>query len=113
MSASAQVSAGEIREFRERGILKINMAELIGAEAFAGLVAALTDAEDKANAAAAGADAGNCQPEMLQRLFYLAPQYAEIDKVVRSRVLGEMAARLAGVDHVRSWIDETFFKPPG
>ncbi len=113
MSQAAQVSSSEIREFREQGILKINFAELIGAEAFDGLVSALGDAEAKANAAAAGQDAGNCQPEMFQRLFYLAPHYAEIDAVVRAPVLGEMAAKLAGVDHVRSWIDETFFKPPG
>ena len=47
MSGSAQVSTSDIRAFREQGILKIDFAELIGAEAFAGLVTALSDAEDK------------------------------------------------------------------
>ena len=27
--------------------------------------------------------------------------------------IGELAAHLAGVEHVRRWSDETFFKPPG
>jgi len=113
MSGAGLPTPGDIKTFRDQGILKLNFSELIGPAAFRGLVKALNDAESKAVAGGAGASQGNMQPEVFLRLFYLAAQYPEIDAVVRAPQVGQLAARLAGVKHVRSWIDETFFKPPG
>ena len=48
--------------------------------------------------------------------FRVGPQfdrYPEVAAAARAPRVGELAAYLAGVDHVRRWSDETFFKPPG
>ena len=47
------------------------------------------------------------------RLVPLFDHYPEVEAAVRVRPYRELAAHLAGVEHVRRWSDETFFKPPG
>src|SRR5215472_10363445 len=96
-----EISIADIRTFRREGIFKFDLAEMLGATAFNGLRKAFFDAEPRA-----------ILPENsngpLQRLEGLRFEYEEIDAVVRAPQLGELAARLAGVEHVRVWVDGPF-----
>ncbi len=104
--AGKRIDDSEIKQYRREGFLKFDLVEMLGAGAFAGLCAAFADAEPRA-----------LRPENsngpLQRLEGLRFEYEEVDAVVRAPQLGELAARLAGVEHVRVWVDGPFIKPPG
>ena len=102
------------REFRQRGVLKINYVALVGTKAFEALAKALTDAEEKSTSTPGSAAAeeqlfGEC-------LLSSRPLVRSLPGGRSRRAaprIGELAAHLAGVEHVRRWSDETFFKPPG
>ena len=102
------------REFRQRGVLKINYVALVGTKAFEGLAKALTDAEERSTSTPGSAAAeDNYSANVFFRLGPLFDHYPEVEAAVRAPRIGELAAHLAGVEHVRRWSDETFFKPPG
>jgi Phytanoyl-CoA dioxygenase (PhyH) len=132
--APSLLSQSEIKSFRDRGMLKLDFAELIGADAFEKLANALRDAEAKARAAEADGrpppmapqphngltavklkfieDVPDGYTQPMGRMCYLSAEYPDIQAVVKNPRVGEVAARLAGVPHVRTWVDETFFKRP-
>jgi ectoine hydroxylase-related dioxygenase (phytanoyl-CoA dioxygenase family) len=105
------VDAEEVDEFRERGVLKVDYVDLVGSDVFDGLMRALDDAEQRA-AGGPSADDGY-GGNVFFRVGSLFAQYPEVEAAVRAPRVGELAARLAGVERMRRWSDETFFKPPG
>ena len=107
-----QLSQDEINSFRREGLLKINFVDVIGAVAFEGLRQGLADAEEKATARGDGSGNAHAPADLFFRMIYPSEHYAEVEAVVHSPRIGELAARLAGVKHVRSWVNETFYKPP-
>ena len=102
----------QAREFRERGVLKVDFVELVGTEVFDGLRAALAEAEEHAAADSSAID-DTYEQHVFFRVGPLFDRYPQVEAAVRAPGVGELAARLAGVERMRRWSDETFFKPPG
>lgn len=112
ITADSIVTDEDVANYKTDGFLKFNFKDLIGVDNFSRLRAAVLDAESKAIVNKAKREDGNCAAEVFTRLFYLAEKYEDVANVVRCPEVGRLAARLAGVQHMRCWIDEIFFKPP-
>src|SRR5690349_4281754 len=91
------------REFRKRGVLKIDYRELVGPTAFDALSAALADAEAKAKSGEASTHDEGYAGNVFFRLGSLLDRYPEVEAAVRAPRVGALAASLAGVDEMRRW----------
>jgi hypothetical protein len=96
MADTAPVSESEIQTFRREGVLKVDLVKVIGPQLYEGLRKVCAEIERNA-----------AHPEGATRFGGgdLRSKYPEIDAVARSPRLGELAARLAGAEHMRLWLD--------
>lgn len=105
MADSALISEEQIRTFRREGVITVDFVKIVGPELYQGLCNAFAEVERDATARTPGATrlgGGD-----------LRFTYPEIDAVARSPRLGEVAARLAGVEHMRIWLDAVEALMPG
>jgi ectoine hydroxylase-related dioxygenase (phytanoyl-CoA dioxygenase family) len=96
MPDAAPVSASEIRTFRREGVLKLDFVKVVGPELYQGLCRACGEVERAAAHPSGATRLGSAD---------LRTRYPEIDAVARAPRLGALAARLAGVEHMRLWLD--------
>lgn len=113
VASDALVSKEEIASFRREGLLRIDLRNLLGDKIIDELCTAFYRVE-----AAGFPDhkkvVWNDSPS--NALFYLHAMfkhYPEFAAVSLSPKIGEVAARLAGVDHVRLLYDQLMIKQPG
>jgi ectoine hydroxylase-related dioxygenase (phytanoyl-CoA dioxygenase family) len=104
MSATAPVSQSEIQTFRREGVVKVDFVKVIGPELYEGLRRACAEVERAASRPEGATRSGGVD---------LRFSHPGIDAVARSPRLGEMAARLAGADHMRIWLDAYEALHPG
>src|SRR5260370_4811444 len=96
MADSAPVSESEIRTFRREGILKVDFVKVIGPQLYEGLRRVCDDIDRNTSPVDGATRLGGGD---------LRSKYLQIDAVARSPRLGELAARLAGAEHMRLWLD--------
>ena len=104
MPDSAVVSEREIRTFRREGVVTVDFVKVIGPKLYEGLVRACAEVERKAATTPGATRLGGVD---------LRFTHPEIDAVARSPRLGQLAARLAGVEHMRIWLDAVEALLPG
>jgi Phytanoyl-CoA dioxygenase (PhyH) len=96
MAAAPPVSKTEVRTFRREGVVKLDFVKVIGPELYAALRGACEAIERQTPRPEGSTRSGRVD------LRFESP---EIDAVARSPRLGEAVARLAGVEHMRIWLD--------
>jgi hypothetical protein len=99
----------QIDEYRQNGLLRIDLRDLVGENGFSRLRDTFLRAEADGYRGHPGSDP--YPAVMLYREMHR--HYPEMAEVALSPRVGEFAARLMGVDHVRLWGDEVFTKRPG
>ena len=103
------LSDDEIAAYRRDGLLRIDIRAILGEEAFGRLRDSLLAAEAEDYRAHPGTDP--YPATVLYREIH--KYYPALAEFALSSRLGEVAARLIGVDHVRLFGDEVFTKLPG
>lgn len=106
-------SREEMATFRSEGFLKINLVDVIGSAAFEGLRAGFHDAESRNFDFIDQRDWKSGEKPIMHRYHTLRYSYPAIDDVARSPLIGAFAAALAGVEHMRLYLAQTFIKVPG
>ncbi len=104
MPNSALVSEDEIRTFRREGVVTVDFVKVVGPELYQGMCRAFAEVERNAARTPGATRLGGVD---------LRFTYPEIDAVARSPRLGELAARLAGAEHMRVWLDAVEALLPG
>jgi len=104
MPDSGLVSESEIRAFRREGVVTVDFVKVIGPKLYEGLCKAFAEVERKAATTPGATRLGGVD---------LRFTHPEIDAVARSPRLGELAARLAGAEHMRIWLDAVEALLPG
>lgn len=112
MSQLPGLSPEQMRAYRRDGIIKINLVDLIGSEAFTALQEAYLDAVAN-DFGFAEEPAWNNAESSIRRHVALRAQYPAFAAVACSPVLGRAAAQLMGAERVRLWMDHTLMKYPG
>lgn len=106
------LSSETIETYRRQGVVKIDLIDLIGQEAFDDMRQAFLDAE--ARDFAFMQEPGWHAPKTAVRRYpALRHHYPAIAAVAYSPAIGKAAAQLADVPRVRLWGDHTLIKVPG
>ena len=104
MPATSAISENDVQTFRTEGVLKVDFVNLVGPELYQGMLRACAEAERKWPRKEGATRIGGGD---------LRFEYPEFDAVARSPRLGEAAARLAGAEHMRIWLDAVEALFPG
>ena len=103
------LSEEQVATYRRDGLVRIDVRAILGEEAFARLRQILLDAEAEDYAAHPGTDP--YPATVLYREIH--KHYPALAEFALSSRLGQAAAELMGVDHVKLFGDEVFTKLPG
>ena len=107
-----ELTEQDVATFQRQGYVKIGLADIVGADAFARMRSSYLDA-DRRGFDFDKASWNNPATAAVFRHTGLRHHYPDIAAFVTSPALGKAAAMLLGVEHVRLLEEEALVKPPG